>query len=263
MRKKAALSLALALGMTMAGSAYAESTADRTQDGGMGNYGTAGSDGTVGSSYANGTSGMSGLVGTFDRSDNVNRELGPDWAPGSASVTTSDGVKTTKTFGSTAGYARDGQSTVFDWNGNGNGFLGLGNNGNGDGFLGLGNNGNGDGTWFGRGLTGGGFLGTRGNTAGTLGSTMNGDYNGGVSDTANADRNGLLGTRNGWFGANANDNGGTSGTTLSAYDYTNTGNGYTALATDNDGIDWGWLGLLGLLGLAGIRSRRGEDSPRI
>lgn len=33
-------------------------------------------------------------------------------------------------------------------------------------------------------------------------------------------------------------------------------NGYRATAAaDNDGIDWGWLGLLGLIGLAGMRNR--------
>ncbi|WP_338555564.1 WGxxGxxG family protein [Paenibacillus sp. KS-LC4] len=35
-------------------------------------------------------------------------------------------------------------------------------------------------------------------------------------------------------------------------------NNYRANATDNDGFDWGWLGLLGLLGLAGMRNR-GRD----
>ncbi len=29
----------------------------------------------------------------------------------------------------------------------------------------------------------------------------------------------------------------------------------SAPATNNDGFDWGWLGLLGLLGLAGLRRR--------
>ncbi|WP_338044850.1 WGxxGxxG family protein [Paenibacillus lignilyticus] len=32
----------------------------------------------------------------------------------------------------------------------------------------------------------------------------------------------------------------------------------TAVGTDDDGFDWGWLGLLGLLGLVGMRNRSGE-----
>jgi hypothetical protein len=38
-------------------------------------------------------------------------------------------------------------------------------------------------------------------------------------------------------------------------------NSYNALATDDDNMDWGWLGLLGLLGLAGLRGRN-RDSDR-
>jgi hypothetical protein len=34
-------------------------------------------------------------------------------------------------------------------------------------------------------------------------------------------------------------------------------NNYRTYATnDNNGIDWGWLGLLGLIGLAGLRGRK-------
>lgn len=32
-------------------------------------------------------------------------------------------------------------------------------------------------------------------------------------------------------------------------------NNYRATAADDDGFDWGWLGLLGLIGLAGMRGR--------
>lgn len=38
---------------------------------------------------------------------------------------------------------------------------------------------------------------------------------------------------------------------------TDTGAGTTTVAdADDDGMDWGWLGLLGLLGLAGLSGRR-------
>ncbi|MEV5024840.1 WGxxGxxG family protein [Paenibacillus sp. LPE1-1-1.1] len=43
-----------------------------------------------------------------------------------------------------------------------------------------------------------------------------------------------------------------NGTTVNANNYR------TTAATDDDGIDWGWLGLLGLLGLAGARNRGRE-----
>lgn len=29
-----------------------------------------------------------------------------------------------------------------------------------------------------------------------------------------------------------------------------------AVTTEDDGLDWGWLGLLGLIGLAGLRGRQ-------
>lgn len=34
----------------------------------------------------------------------------------------------------------------------------------------------------------------------------------------------------------------------------------TVVTTDDDGFDWGWLGLLGLLGLAGLK---GRDHDRV
>lgn len=37
--------------------------------------------------------------------------------------------------------------------------------------------------------------------------------------------------------------------------------GARAMATDRDGIDWGWLGLLGLIGLAGLRGRNRDAEP--
>lgn len=35
--------------------------------------------------------------------------------------------------------------------------------------------------------------------------------------------------------------------------------GVTTVQTDDDGFDWGWLGLLGLLGLAGLAGRKRDD----
>ncbi|AJY78017.1 hypothetical protein VN24_25030 [Paenibacillus beijingensis] len=35
-------------------------------------------------------------------------------------------------------------------------------------------------------------------------------------------------------------------------------NNYRAAATDDNDIDWGWLGLIGLAGLAGLRNRDRE-----
>lgn len=43
-----------------------------------------------------------------------------------------------------------------------------------------------------------------------------------------------------------------NGTTVNANNYR------TTAATDDDGFDWGWLGLLGLFGLAGARNRNRE-----
>lgn len=34
----------------------------------------------------------------------------------------------------------------------------------------------------------------------------------------------------------------------------------TTTADDNDGFDWGWLGLLGLIGLAGLKGRDRDTS---
>jgi MYXO-CTERM domain-containing protein len=42
-------------------------------------------------------------------------------------------------------------------------------------------------------------------------------------------------------------------------DTTTTGTTTTPMVADNDGFDWGWLGLLGLAGLAGLRRR--DDRP--
>lgn len=40
-------------------------------------------------------------------------------------------------------------------------------------------------------------------------------------------------------------------------------NSYNALATDDNRMDWGWLGLLGLLGLAGLRGRNRDDDRSV
>ncbi|MDQ0060850.1 WGxxGxxG family protein [Paenibacillus harenae] len=52
------------------------------------------------------------------------------------------------------------------------------------------------------------------------------------------------------------------GTDINRLDNGNTVNGnnyrtnnYRATAADDDGFDWGWLGLIGLIGLAGMRGR--------
>lgn len=49
----------------------------------------------------------------------------------------------------------------------------------------------------------------------------------------------------------------TPGSTTGSTTDTTTTNTYR----DNDGFDWGWLGLLGLIGLAGLR-RKPEDNRR-
>ncbi|PZO51643.1 MAG: hypothetical protein DCF15_14695 [Phormidesmis priestleyi] len=38
--------------------------------------------------------------------------------------------------------------------------------------------------------------------------------------------------------------------------------GDTATTTDDDGFDWGWLGLLGLVGLAGLKGRDHDNNRR-
>jgi hypothetical protein len=45
----------------------------------------------------------------------------------------------------------------------------------------------------------------------------------------------------------------TDGGTTSTTTYDRTAN--------NDGFDWGWLGLLGLLGLAGLAGKKRDDEP--
>lgn len=58
--------------------------------------------------------------------------------------------------------------------------------------------------------------------------------------------------------ANGNGNGGVSNgmNTNSTDGRYNTNSVHTNATNDNDGIDWGWLGLLGLFGLAGLRNKR-------
>ncbi len=38
--------------------------------------------------------------------------------------------------------------------------------------------------------------------------------------------------------------------------------GDTVTTTDDDGFDWGWLGLLGLVGLAGLKGRDHDNNRR-
>lgn len=73
----------------------------------------------------------------------------------------------------------------------------------------------------------------------TPGQELRHNVNRGINDTNRA-----LGTD---FNRTNNN-----GTTMNANNYR------TNAATDNDGFDWGWLGLLGLLGLAGMRNRVGD-----
>jgi hypothetical protein len=54
--------------------------------------------------------------------------------------------------------------------------------------------------------------------------------------------------------AQTNTSPGTDGgtTTTTTYDRT---------ANNDDGFDWGWLGLLGLLGLAGLAGKKRDEEP--
>lgn len=78
------------------------------------------------------------------------------------------------------------------------------------------------------------------NNNGTMGNELRKDVNRGITNTNRAlgtDIDQINGRNN--LGARANN--------------------YRATAADdNDGIDWGWLGLLGLIGLAGMRGRDRE-----
>ncbi|MBD2872092.1 WGxxGxxG family protein [Paenibacillus arenilitoris] len=88
----------------------------------------------------------------------------------------------------------------------------------------------------------------------TFGEEMRQDINRGITNTNRAlgtdidhiDRaNGMNGNRMGMNGVNRTNN-------------LRTNNVRATAAADNDGFDWGWLGLLGLIGLAGLRSRDRE-----
>lgn len=70
-----------------------------------------------------------------------------------------------------------------------------------------------------------------------------------VTATANGGRT-TVNNGNGTMGTNNNGDFGTTGNYRT--------NNYRAQAADNDGVDWGWLGLLGLLGLAGMRRKSTE-----
>jgi hypothetical protein len=77
-----------------------------------------------------------------------------------------------------------------------------------------------------------------------------------------AGMNNAYGTRgvNGVNGANVNRYraDGTMGA-RSTTGYGTMNNNTTRAYADNDGMDWGWLGLIGLLGLAGMRGRERAD----
>lgn len=188
MRKTAALSVALALGMTLGGSVHAQGEADVTP---MKDYTRTG---TTDSTTAGSTT---GTVGQYDANTNSNLGTGIMGYHGS------------RMFGNGANNG-----------GNGTGMFGHG------GFMGT--------TWG---------DGDHTNNFGTLGNN-NGTNNGSTGSSATSGTTGTTGT--GTFGTYGTD----------------TDNSYTATATDDDGMDWGWLGLLGLLGLAGLRSRN-ETRTRI
>jgi len=93
---------------------------------------------------------------------------------------------------------------------------------------------------------------TGNNTSTVQGNTVNrtNNYGTGVGTYRGTGMNNN-GTMNGWNRNNAMYNGrGVTG-------YSTTANTARAYAND-DGMDWGWLGLLGLLGLAGMRNRDRE-----
>lgn len=164
MHKAAVLSIALAVGMSLTGAAQAQGEADKTQDGGMGNYGAAGSSGTTGGNDANGTSGTTGTVGNYDA--RTNSDLG----------TGIIGYHGRRMFGTDNG--TDNRGILGTGFGTGNGFMGTrwgdGNHTN-NGFFGTG----GTGTYgttgthtYGTGNNDGGFLGTYGTgTGGYLGTS--------------------------------------------------------------------------------------------
>lgn len=74
-----------------------------------------------------------------------------------------------------------------------------------------------------------------------------------VTATANGGGRTTGNNGNGNMGPTGTDNNGDFGTTGNYRT-----NNYRAQAADNDGVDWGWLGLLGLLGLAGMRRKSTE-----
>lgn len=116
--------------------------------------------------------------------------------------------------------------------------------------------------------------GTTPGTPGTTGTTTTSGYTGsnydattGISPgtaatptpyTGNGTDTGVLGQING-YGNNMMDRMSTTGTNTGNYD-TSAYRTYATTAADDDGMDWGWLGLVGLIGLAGLRgNNKGRD----
>ena len=94
------------------------------------------------------------------------------------------------------------------------------------------------------------------NTTGTGGMTTNRGVNTNRVDDLNRD----LDRNNGMFNMDGvNDRMGTRNTTNYGTNNYDNGNYRTTAANDN-GTDWGWLGLLGLIGLAGLFNRNRETN---
>lgn len=90
------------------------------------------------------------------------------------------------------------------------------------------------------------------NNNGTVGNEIRQDVNRGISNTNRA-----LGTDIDPIDGVNNDRVGMNNGRVGMNNY-RANNVRANAAGDDDGFDWGWLGLLGLLGLAGMRSRDRE-----
>ena len=92
---------------------------------------------------------------------------------------------------------------------------------------------------------------TQGNMNG-IGDEMRQDVNRTMNNADRTLRNNNAATPDGNMGNNGNNfrnNNANNGNNFGANNYR------TNAAGDNDGMDWGWIGLLGLIGLAGLRNR--------
>lgn len=87
----------------------------------------------------------------------------------------------------------------------------------------------------------------RNNNDTTIGNEMRNDVNRGINNTNRA-----LGTDIDPIDRTNNR------TTMNGTNNYRTNNVRATAAADNDGFDWGWVGLLGLIGLAGMRNRDRE-----